>query len=130
LVFSCNQFTLEEFAEQNAAARRAADIQAIVMRWRAALDANNGLKPVAAVGEPPARVTDGDRCGQRPPERKCEVCDQAENSERDPKDFPLHTPILILETVMAPRRKWGVFQMQEPRASANAMIRKRSRNDS
>jgi len=130
LVFSWNQFTLEEFAGQNAAARREAEIQAIVMGWRAASNSNSGLEPVAAVGEPPARVTDGNRRGQRPPERKREVCNQAENGERNPKYFPLHTSILVPRTVMTPRRERGVFQMQEPRASANAMIRKRSRNDS
>jgi hypothetical protein len=130
LVFLSNQFTLEEFAGQNAAARREAEIQAIVMGWRAASNSNSGLEPVAAVGEPPARVTDGNRRGQRPPERKREVRNQAENGERDPEYFPLHTPILVPEAVMAPRRERGVFQMQEPRRSVGAMIRKWPRDDS
>jgi hypothetical protein len=130
LVFSWNQFTLEEFAGQNAAARPAIGIEAIGMCWRAASTGNSALEPVAAIGEPPARVTDRDRCGQRPPQRKREVCNQAENGERDPEYFPLHTPILVPEAVMAPRRERGVFQMQEPRRSVGAMIRKRPRDDS
>jgi hypothetical protein len=105
LVFSWNQFTLEEFAGQNAAALRVAEIQAIGTCRRAASIAKSALEPVAAIGEPPARVTDGDRCGQRPPEGKREVCNQAENGERDPEYFPLHMSILVPRTVMTPRRE-------------------------
>ena len=105
MVFSWNQFTLEEFAGQNAAARRVAEIQAIGRCWPAASTANSALEPVAAVGEPPARVANGDRCGQRPPEGKREVCNQAENGERDPEYFPLHTSILIPEAAVTPRRE-------------------------
>jgi hypothetical protein len=53
------------------------------------------LEPVTAVGDPPARKSYGDCGGQRPPEWKSEICEQAERGEGDPEDFAFHTIILF-----------------------------------
>jgi hypothetical protein len=71
-----------------------------------------GLKPIAAVGEPPTRVADGDRCGQRPPERKCHIRDQTEDRESDPKYLPLHISILDASALVMPGRIAKMFQIQ------------------
>jgi hypothetical protein len=70
-----------------------------------------GLKPIAAVGEPPTRVAYGNRCGQRPPERKRHVRDQAEDSESDPKYLPLHISILDASALVMPRGIAKMFQI-------------------
>jgi hypothetical protein len=80
----------------------------------AASNKKRGLKPIAAVGEPPAGIADGDRCGQRPPERKRHIRDQAEDRESDPKYLPLHISILDASALVMPRRVAKMFQIQAP----------------
>jgi hypothetical protein len=71
---------------------------------------NRGLEPIASISEPPAGVTDGDRCGERPPQRKRHVCNEAEHAKRDPKYFPLHMPILDASELVMSRRRAKMFQ--------------------
>jgi hypothetical protein len=54
------------------------------------------LEPIAAIGEPPARHADRHGRRQCPPERKREVGNHAQDSERGPKDFSFHDAILNL----------------------------------
>ena len=88
-----------------------------------------GLKPIAAVSEPPARITDGDRRSQRPPERKYHIGAEAQDCERNPKYLPLHTAILDASALMMSRRRANMFQIQTPAVTAVARIPKRSRHD-
>jgi hypothetical protein len=88
------------------------------------------LEPIAAVGKPPARVADGDRSGQRPPERKRHVGNEAEYAEGDPKYFPLHIIILIPMGRMVWGRQRKVFQIELPSGAASPVSLKRMRNDS
>ncbi len=53
-----------------------------------------GLKPIAEVGDPPCDEYDGNGCGEAPPDRKQEVCKQAEHHEDHPKDFAFHEQIV------------------------------------
>lgn len=76
-----------------------------------------GLKPIAAVGEPPACIADGDRCGQRPPERERHIRDQTEDGESDPKYLPLHISILDAAAGVMPRGHAQMFQIQLPAKS-------------
>ena len=53
-------------------------------------------EPVASVGDPPAQPDDGNSGGQRPPEGKNHVGDEAEHNEADPENFALHALIVAL----------------------------------
>ena len=92
------------------------------------LRVSRGLEPIAAIGEPPTGVTDGDRCGQRPPERKRHVGDETEYAEGDPKYFPLHVSILAPSAESVPRRQQKVFQIEMPSGRAIPMISTLMRN--
>ena len=63
-----------------------------------------GLEPIAAIGKPPAGVTNGDCRGQRPPERERHVSKEAEYAEGDPKYLPLHMCILDASGLVMSRR--------------------------
>jgi hypothetical protein len=89
-----------------------------------------GLEPIAAIGKPPAGVADGDRRGQRPPERKRHVGNEAEYAESDPKYFPLHVTILNPTSGMVWCRQGKVFQIEKRSGMANPVSLKRIRNDS
>jgi hypothetical protein len=88
-----------------------------------------GLKPIAAVGEPPTCVADGDRRGERPPEWKHHIGNQAEDRERDPEYFALHMPILDASALVMLRRYSKMFQIQMPAGTAVARMPQRSRHD-
>jgi hypothetical protein len=92
-------------------------------------NANRGLEPIAAVGEPPARVANGDRRGERPPERKRHIGDNSKYREADPKYLPLHMSILDASAQAMSLRRTKMFQIQMAAGSAVAMIPKRSRHD-
>jgi hypothetical protein len=104
-------------------------IQKIAKLLGAAAKMQSGLEPIAAVGEPPARVADRDRRRERPPERKRHIGDKAENGEGDPKYLPLHMSILDALALVMSRRRAKMFQIQMPAHPAIAMIPKRSRHD-
>jgi hypothetical protein len=89
----------------------AAAIREIFGRCAAASSVNRGLEPIAAIGEPPARVANRDRRGERPPERKYHIGDEAEDRERDPKYLSLHMSILDASTVAMSRRRAKMFQI-------------------
>ena len=91
---------------------------------------NRGLEPIAAVGEPPAGVADGDGRGQRPPERKRHVGNEAEHAERDPEYFPLHMCILDASGPQMSRSRLRVSQIEMPERAAIAAHPKRMLNDS
>jgi len=91
---------------------------------------NGALEPIAAVGEPPAGVADGDCGGQRPPERKRDVGNEAEYAERNPKYFPLHMAILDASRLVMSCRRPQMFQIEMPPGMAFPMISKRTRNES
>ena len=95
----------------------------------AVANADSGLEPIAAVGEPPARVANGNRRGQRPPERKRHISDKSKYREADPKYLPLHMSILDASALLMSRRRTKMFQIQMTAASAVATISKRSRHD-
>ena len=88
------------------------------------------LKPIAAVGEPPTRVADGNRRGERPPERQRHVGNQAEHAEGDPKYFPLHMSILDASGPVMSRRCAQMFQSGMHLGMAIPVNPKRMRNDS
>ena len=88
-----------------------------------------GLKPIAAVSEPPARVADGDGRGQRPPKRERHIGKQAKYGERDPKYLALHTSILDASAVAMARRRVKMFQIQMPPGLTIPTVLKRSRHD-
>jgi hypothetical protein len=90
----------------------------------------NGLEPIATIGEPPARVADGDRCGQRPPERKRHFGNKAENGEGDPKYLALHMSILDASALLMSRRRAKMFQIQMLAWPAIPMTPSLSRHDS
>ena len=62
---------------------------AFVNRVRHSLDCSR-LEPVAAVGDPPGGVEDGDGGGASPPEGQQDVGQQAEQHEYRPEDLFLH----------------------------------------
>jgi len=88
-----------------------------------------GLKPIAAVSEPPAGVADGDGGGQRPPERERHIGKQAKYGERDPKYLPLHMSILDALALAMARRHAKMFQIQMHPGLTIPTAPKRSRND-
>jgi hypothetical protein len=96
-----------------------------------AADANakGGLEPIAAVGEPPARIANGDRRGERPPERQRHIGDKSKYREADPKYLPLHMSILDASALLMSRRRTKMFQIQMTAGWAVATIPKRSRHD-
>ena len=108
----------------------AAVIYEICRACAASASVNRGLEPIAAVGEPPAGVTDGHRCGQRPPERKLHVGNEAEHTEGDPKYFPLHMSILDASEQVTSRCRAKMFQIEMLPGPAIPVIPKRMRNDS
>ena len=55
-------------------------------------------KPFATVSDPPTDDRDRESCDDAPPERQHEVCDQAENDEKDPEDLFLHRLIVSLRS--------------------------------
>ena len=77
---------------------------AIVIRW---------LEPIAAIGKPPAGVTNGDCRGQRPPERERHVSNEAEYAEGDPKYLPLHMCILDASGRLMSRPRARMFQIEK-----------------
>jgi hypothetical protein len=105
-------------------------IQKIAKLLGAAAKMQSGLEPVAAVGEPPARVADRDRRGERPPERKRHIGNKAENGEGDPKYLPLHMSILDASALVMSRRRAKMFQIQILACPAIPMAPSRSRHDS
>jgi hypothetical protein len=104
-------------------------IQSVWRRSNTAPIMKSGLEPIAAVGKPPARVTDGDGRGQRPPERKRHIGNQAEDREGDPKYLPLHISILDASALVMPRRLAKMFQIQVPPSLTIPMIPQRTRHD-
>jgi hypothetical protein len=52
------------------------------------------LEAIAAVGKPPAYVTDGNRREQRPPKRERKIGYQPEDGESSPEYFLLHALIV------------------------------------
>jgi hypothetical protein len=108
----------------------AAAISEIFGLCAAVAGVNGGLEPIAAIGEPPAGVTDGDRCGERPPERQRHIGNEAEYAEGDPKYFPLHVSILdASEQVMSGCRA-KMFQIEMLSGTVILATPKRMRNDS
>jgi hypothetical protein len=105
-------------------------IQSVWAGFDAAAIMKSGLEPIATVGEPPARVTNGNRRGQRPPERKRHIGNQAEDGECDPKYLPLHMSILDASALVMSRRVAKVFQIQVPPGPTIPIIPKQSRHDS
>ena len=105
-------------------------IQSVCGQFDAAAIMRSGLEPIAAVGEPPARIANGNRRGQRPPERKRHIGNQAEYAEGDPKDFPLHIAILDASGPVMSHRRGQMFQVELLAGTAIPMISKRMRNDS
>ena len=105
-------------------------IQSVCGQFDAAAIMRSGLEPIAAVGEPPARIANGNRRGQRPPERKRHIGNQAEDRESDPKYLPLHVSILDASVLVMPRRLAKMFQIQMPPGPAIPMTRKQTRHDS
>ncbi len=130
MVFSWNQFTLDEFAGQNAAAGTRLLFVKTSGLCAAAASVKRGLEPIAAVGEPPACIPDGYRCGQRPPERKSHVGNEAEHAESDPKYFPLHMSILDVSGLVLWRCRAQMFQSGILSGTAIPVTPKRMRNDS
>jgi hypothetical protein len=53
------------------------------------------IKPMAAISDPPAYEDDGDGCQESPQNGQNEICDQTQDHETDPEDFPSHLGILI-----------------------------------
>ena len=109
---------------------RLAVIESVWGRFDAAAIMKSGLEPIAAVGEPPARIANGNRRGQRPPERKRHIGNQAEDRESDPEYLPLHMSILDASVRVMPRRLAKMFQIQMPPGPAIPMTRKQTRHDS
>ena len=72
-----------------------------------------GLEPIAAIGKPPAGVTNGDCRGQRPPERERHVSKEAEYAEGDPKYLPLHMCILDASGRLMSRPRRRMFQIEK-----------------
>ena len=72
-----------------------------------------GLEPIAAIGKPPAGVTNGDCRGQRPPERERHVSKEAEYAEGDPKYLPLHMCILDASGRLMSRPRGRMFQIEK-----------------
>jgi hypothetical protein len=105
-------------------------IQKIAKLLSAAAKMQSGLEPIAAVGEPPAGVPDGDRCGQRPPERKRHIGNKPENGKGDPKYLPLHMSILDASALVMSRRRAKMFQIQTLACPAIPMTPSCSRHDS
>jgi hypothetical protein len=99
-------------------------------RFVAAAEMKRRLEPIAAVGEPPARVTNGDGRGQGPPEREHHIGNKAEDRKGDPEYLPLHMSILDASALVMPRRLAKMFQIQMLTGSAIPMIPARSRHDS
>jgi hypothetical protein len=99
-------------------------------RFDAAAKMKSGLEPIATVGEPPARVTNGNRRGQRPPERKRHIGNQAEDRKGDPEYLPLHMSILDASVPVMPRRLAKMFQVQTPPGPTIPMISKQTQHDS
>jgi hypothetical protein len=129
LVFSWNQFTLEEFAGQNVAACSRLLFRNFGKHFAADANANGGLEPIAAIGEPPTRVANGDCRGERPPERKRHIRDKSKYCEADPKYLPLHISILDASALVMSRRRAKMFQIQMPAHAATAIMPKRSQHD-
>ena len=50
----------------------------------------NASEPIATIGDPPAGKDDRNCRGQRPPQGKHDVGEQAERGEGDPEDFAFH----------------------------------------
>ena len=48
------------------------------------------LEPITAVGDPPTGHANRDCGGEGPPKWQCEVGDETEGREGQPKDFALH----------------------------------------
>jgi hypothetical protein len=108
----------------------AALIYEICRACAASASVNRGLEPVAAIREPPACVADGDRRGQRPPQRKRHVSNEAEYAEGDPKYFPLHMSILDASEQVMSHCRAKMFQIEMLPGPAIPMIPKRMRNES
>ena len=104
-------------------------IQKFGKHFAADANVNGGLEPIAAVGEPPARVANGNRRGERPPERERHIGNESKYREADPKYLPLHMSILDASALLMSRRRTKMFQIQMTAASAVATISKRSRHD-
>ena len=75
------------------------------MGQRASSPAMCLLKPIAAVGDPPAGKDDWDGSAERPPERKDDVRHYAKHGEYDPEDFAFHAIILCREAAEVSFRK-------------------------
>jgi hypothetical protein len=104
-------------------------IQNIAKLLGAAAKMQSGLEPIAAVGEPPARIADGDRRGQRPPERKRHIGNKAKHGEGDPKYLALHISILDASLLLMSRRRAKMFQIQMLVCPAIPMTPSRSQHD-
>ena len=52
------------------------------------------LKPIAAIGHPPAENPQRNRCSERPPKRQSKISYQAQYGERGPEDLSFHLFIL------------------------------------
>jgi hypothetical protein len=128
LVFSYNQFNLDEFVGK-IVPRGDGCILREMECFSATVCMRVKLKPIASVGEPPACIADGYRRSERPPERKREVSNQAEDRERDPEYFSLHTSILDPSAPIASHRQCQVFQIQMLRVPVIPMTRERLRHD-
>ena len=59
-------------------------------------------EPVAAVGHPPTKDTDGNRGQQRPHDGQREVRYQPERNESGPEDLAFHSLILLPRTALSP----------------------------
>lgn len=70
---------------------------------RAADLLEDGLKPVAAIRDPPADKYDWDRGNQPPPERQEKIGEQAEPDEASPENFSFHSRIVVLPFSFRPQ---------------------------
>jgi hypothetical protein len=104
-------------------------IQKCGQHFGADANAKCGLEPIAAVGEPPARIANGNRRGERPPERKRHIGDNSKYREADPKYLPLHMSILDASALAMSRRRTKRFQIPMTAGSAVATTPERSRHD-
>lgn len=75
------------------------------MGQRASSPAMRLLKPIAAVGDPPAGKDDWDGSAERPPQRKGDIRQHAKHGEYDPEDLAFHAIILCREAGEAAFRK-------------------------
>lgn len=61
-------------------------------------------EPLTSIGHPPTDNRDGNRGGERPPERQDDIGNQAQQGEHDPEDLAFHKSILSSSSASEPAR--------------------------